>query len=278
MRPFLAALVVATGWLAVRSVLQAGDRRAAGFGGPWSPPQLPAPAWVERRVRDGALPLDAARAWTAWLGALVAGSVAAGGVGGVGLSAVTAFGLVGAPAVLLAATAGRAARLVDAALPEALDALARHLRSGATLPAALAEVPAFAGVASCVTAGATLREAIADWVRATATPGARVAGAALALAAEAGGSAAAAVDGVAATLRAELAVVAEVRAQSSQARLSAFVMAVAPVVFGALAAGTDRRTARFLLRTPIGSACLAAALALDAIGAWWMHKVTAVDA
>src|SRR5439155_897231 len=83
----------------------------------------------------------------------------------------------------------------------------------------------------------------------------------IALAAESGGAAARAIDGVGETLRANLAVAAEVRAQSAQARLSALVIALAPLGFGALAAGTDRQTADFLFRTPIGLGCLVVGLA-----------------
>ena len=101
-----------------------------------------------------------------------------------------------------------------------------------------------------------------------------LAASALALAAEAGGTQARAVDGVAATLRERLAVDAEVRALSAQARLSAIVIAIAPLVFGALAVGTDGRTAAFLLGQPLGWLCLAGGLALDALAAWWMLRIT----
>lgn len=82
------------------------------------------------------------------------------------------------------------------------------------------------------------------------------------------------IDGVAASLRANLAVAAEVRALSSQARYSAMVIALAPLAFGVVAASADGRTADFLLRTRVGVACLAAGVALDVIGAWWMHRIT----
>jgi Flp pilus assembly protein TadB len=119
--------------------------------------------------------------------------------------------------------------------------------------------------------------ALDAWPSRCPTAGVRLAVAALALSAESGGAAARAVDGVAATLRANLAVAGEVRAQAAQARLSGLVIALAPLGFGALAAGTDARTAHFLLRSTLGSLCLAGGLALDGLAAWWMHRITSVQ-
>ena len=64
---------------------------------------------------------------------------------------------------------------------------------------------------------------------------------------------------------------------SSQARLSALVIGVAPIAFAVLAAGMDGEGARFLLRTPLGLACLAVGLGLDGLGALWMHRLAQVD-
>ncbi len=35
----------------------------------------------------------------------------------------------------------------------------------------------------------------------------------------------------------------------------------------------DERTAEFLLGEPAGLACLTAGVALDGVGAWWMHRI-----
>jgi tight adherence protein B len=99
-----------------------------------------------------------------------------------------------------------------------------------------------------------------------------LAASALALAVSSGGSAGRAVDGVAATIRSRLAVAEELRALSSQARASAAVIALAPIVFGTAAAATDDRTLAFL-STPAGVAVLTAGVTLDALGAWWMSRL-----
>ena len=72
------------------------------------------------------------------------------------------------------------------------------------------------------------------------SPRSRLAAVALGVAAETGGAQARAVDAVAATLRERLAVHADVRAQSSQARLSATVIALLPVAFVVWAASPIR--------------------------------------
>jgi tight adherence protein B len=124
-------------------------------------------------------------------------------------------------------------------------------------------------------AGVPLVAALDEWAVRAPRPAVRLAVAALALATEAGGAPARAIDGVAASLRAELAVTAEVRALSSQARYSAVVIGAAPAAFGTIAALVDGRTAGFLLGTPAGLLCLASGLALDAAGGWWMHRIVA---
>ena len=45
-----------------------------------------------------------------------------------------------------------------------------------------------------------------------------------------------------------------------------------------LAAGGDEATADFLFRTPVGLGCLTAGLALDGLAAWWMARLTRIDA
>ena len=100
--------------------------------------------------------------------------------------------------------------------------------------------------------------------------------AALCLGAETGGAQARAVDGVAATVRERLAVAAELRALSSQARISALVIGLAPIGFGAFAAATDPRTSAFMLHTPAGLILLATGLVLDGLGWLWMQRLARV--
>jgi tight adherence protein B len=166
------------------------------------------------------------------------------------------------------------------ALPLFLEDVARALRAGASLRGACedaaAHAPASIGVAPALARaerGVPLAEALSGWPGDRPLAEVHVAAAALVLAADAGGPQARAVDSAAETLRERLAVAAEIRAQSAQARLSALVIGSLPVVFLSWAVLTDRRTAAFLVSQPVGWACLAAGVALEVTGAGWMRRI-----
>jgi Flp pilus assembly protein TadB len=178
----------------------------------------------------------------------------------------------------------RLERRYGTALALALEETARSLRSGASLVLALGEAaagvpPPVAGDLVQVTddAGrAGLVPALLAWRQRRSRADVALAVAALALAAEMGGGQAQAVDGVAVGLRQRLALDADLRAAAAQARLSALVIALAPVGFALFlsAGGGGRRPVPVLFGSSAGLALLAAALALDGVGAWWMVRLT----
>lgn len=246
--------------------------------------RLRAPRRVAHALADAGVTWSPPSVWTGWCAAASLSAAVGLVVGGVGLAVVVVAVVVGAPVLAWSCRRGRAERLVDDALPDVLDAVARSLRTGATLPHALREGASttrgrvgleLGALVAEVDAGTPLASAIDAWVARCPTRGVRLVGAALSLSAETGGAAARALDGVATTMRADAALVGELRAQSSQARLSGVVIALAPFAFGIVAMGTDRRTADFLLRSRLGLGCLVVGLALDAVAAWWMQRITA---
>lgn len=279
-----AALVAVAGAAARRGVLAP---RLAGLGG--GGPGKRAARVVVPPPRRLVAVLDAAgvraapgRVWSVWLLTAVAAPVTAGLAGGPGLGVTVLVVACAGPVLALGLTARRAAVRYEASVPVALDALARSLRSGGSLLQSLGEVAAavpgplgedLAVVAATARRGVPLATALDAWPARRPLPVVRLAAAALALGAETGGAQARAVDGVAATARERLAVAAEVRALSSQARASAAVLVVAPVAFAAFAAATDARAAAFMARTPLGALLLAAGLCLDAAGALWMARI-----
>ncbi len=175
-------------------------------------------------------------------------------------------------------------RRVATALPDTLEVLARSLRSGQSMRSAIgdaarsAEGPLAADLRTMVVRlerGASVPGVLARWTRERAgVRGVQLSAAAMTLAGEAGGSIAQAIDGVADTLRAELAVHAEVRSLASQAQASALLIAVLPLVFGVVAGLADPTTLGFLTSTAVGRFCLVAGLGLDLGGFVWMHRIT----
>lgn len=243
------------------------------------------PAALVTALDDADVGVRPEHAWLGWIGLGVLAALLGLATGGPAAAVVLAVPAAAGPAVALRLLAGRADRRLERELPAALELVARSLRAGSSLRDALAGAAAstpgrlgddIGAVVGTAAAGLPLAAALDEWAGRRPCAGVRLAVAALALGAESGGATARAVDGVAATLRAGEAVAAEARALSSQARLSAMVIALAPVVFTVLAAGADPRTTQFLLRTPVGLGCLAAGLALDAAAAVWMHRLTAV--
>ncbi len=174
-------------------------------------------------------------------------------------------------------------RTVAGCLPAALEELARRLRSGSSVAQAIRPAAAVAGaplnrqwssVSDDVERGAALVEVLESWALASSSPDAVMAVASLTLGHEVGGARARAVDAAAATIRERAAISAEIRAQSAQARLSALVISAIPPVFLAWTLTTDRRARAFLFGSVVGWVCLGVGLMLDAVGAWWMRRVT----
>ncbi|MDY7104008.1 MAG: type II secretion system F family protein [Actinomycetota bacterium] len=203
------------------------------------------------------------------------------------LATVVAYGLVGAGATIglvalsaasfvLARRARRGGRARSDAdeLVVVLERAARSLRSGASLSRALEDGLDGAGpglrsslgdVRSVLVAQAGFTDAVASWPVALGRDH-EIAAATLGLAADLGGGRARLLDATARLLRAELDTRAEVAAAATQARMSAAVLAVAPVGFLALSVGIDPSVADTMLHTPAGRMCLVAGVMLDLIG------------
>ncbi len=172
----------------------------------------------------------------------------------------------------------------DAQLPDALDRLASSLRSGQAVGPALVELATDVAdplgrelrtVAGSLAHGAAVAVALARWEASPeSSADVRLVAAALTLGADAGGEVARAVDRIATTLRERRELHAEVRSLATQARASAGVLALAPLAFTGLVATIEPKAATFLVTSPIGWACLAAGLSLEAVGATWMARIT----
>ena len=243
------------------------------------------PRWLAPALAAAGVDVEPAVAWALWWiggGLLLLVVLVVGGP-------LPAFLVLAAaalvPVLALRARRGHGPARMEAALPVALEAMARALRSGASMRQAVEEAatatpgPLAAElrlVSAQAARGAPLVEALQAMGERQPLPGVRLAVAALCLGVETGGAQARAVDGVASTLRDRLGVAAEVRALSAQARLSAVIIGLAPVGFGAFAAATDPRTATFVFHTVPGLLLLAVGLALDGLGWLWMRRLSRV--
>jgi tight adherence protein B len=179
----------------------------------------------------------------------------------------------------LAERLGRTPRRIDAALPGLVDELVRSLQSGATLSGALVEAASVLGplsedlssVADDLDSGAQVGVALGRWEE--RRPGTRVGQlvAAVGLALTTGGEPARLLGLVAESIRDELEVAEEARALATQARASAGVVALAPVGFAVFVAPV--RAGGFL-GSGAGIAVVVVGLLLDAVGLWWMWRLT----
>jgi tight adherence protein B len=252
------------------------------------PPVVESAGWPGLQPVTWRAALPAALATGGWQrsvpgAALVAVAACSAAVGGVGL--VAAVSVAGG---VIAVAWRRHQQAVPerrrrAQLPGALDRLAGALRGGASVPAALvtagAEVasplgPELAALGREADGGRPIVDVLDAWATRRDDAGTRLVATALVLATTVGAAPARAADGVAATLRERVDLADERRALGAQARMSAVVLSVAPIGFAALLGATDAAAARFLFDGPVGWACLAVGLSLDAAGAYWMARLT----
>lgn len=242
-----------------------------------------APTAVARALEQAGIDAPAGLLWRRWKAAVGTGSLLAFLFAGPAAAGVVVLLAAGGPAVAVRALRGRGDRRIEASLPGVLDEVARALRAGSSLLQALraasskvdGRIAADVGtVVAAVERGGGLADELDQWAARHPVPGVRLAVTALALGAETGGPQARAVDAVAATLRDREAVCHEAHALASQARASAAVMGVTPILFAVIATALDPRVAHVLLATPLGLTCLVTGLALDAVAGLWMARIT----
>ena len=172
--------------------------------------------------------------------------------------------------------ASRELRALERQLPTVATALARSVRSGATLSHALGEVAAgtvppvrhdLDGLLVAVGRGVALDHALVQWERRRRTHSVTLLVAACRLGLADGGELAAALDGVAVSLLDALEVADEARALSSQARSSAAVLVALPVLGAVGFSMVEPAVAAMLFTTRAGWLCVVVGVGLDVAGA-----------
>jgi len=241
-------------------------------------------AWPERRLRHALAPTPdrAGRdvAGTLWLAPAVA-SLVAGSVLGPAAAVVAPAAVVAARHLHRLRVRRAVSAACAAAVPAVCRTLAAELAAGVPPPEALAA--AASGAAPdplrrlLVTAASADRLGLdAAGVLATGPPGCermRLVAACWQVCSVAGGGLGTALAHLADALHDEHDAQAAVAAELVGPRLSARVMAALPLLGLALGAAFGADPLHFLLRTPAGVGCLAAALVLDAAGLWWVSRL-----
>lgn len=172
-------------------------------------------------------------------------------------------------------TGRRRAHRAPADYASLLDAIARQVRSGSSLTSAVDDEidlsTPLGVVADRLAEGSSLTEALAVVVPSHADVALTVQ--ALSATAHLGGPIAATLDEAAAVLRERAAARAERQAHSSQARLSARVLTIVPLVFAAWSAVASQRTRDVYLSDVAGAVCASCGLALNIVGSKWMKRI-----
>jgi tight adherence protein B len=249
----------------------------------WRLPNAPR-AWLERALADAAIEVTPETACELAVVGFAGIVMLTTAVSPSLLPVVAPLALLAGPIVLRAAR-GRAERRFVAALPDGLEQVSAALRGGASVPEALDVIAAARGplatdlrrVRARASLGLGLADALATWPDDRPLPPVRAVSGALAVATTIGGRAADALDGLAASLRERLGALAEARALSSQARLSALVVGGAPVAFLVFSAVVDPSSVDVLLATDTGRVCLVVGLGCEALAALWMHRILGRD-
>lgn len=173
------------------------------------------------------------------------------------------------------------ARLRSEQLPALVGAIERSLHAGASIREAVLTAAQLVGgpladelerLARRVDAGMPLGVAMRRWADESGCADIGLVAAACELGAELGRGTAAALAGVAVTLEHRRDLAADATTAAAQARASAGLLTVLPIVFVAGSTLIDTRLAATLLWTPFGWMCLATAITLDLLGMAWMRR------
>ncbi len=185
----------------------------------------------------------------------------------------------------------RPSTITPAGLGGWADEIARSLRHGSTLRAALlAELPddevlrrRSAPLRHHLERGAAVADACDSWAdeinEDSVDGGTHLAAfaAMVGAAAHLGGSVSAPLERFAAVMRQRLSDDLERSAQSAQAKMSARVLTMVPLAVLALLLATDADV-RAVLAEPAGATVVGVGLALNALGAWWMRRTVGTSA
>jgi tight adherence protein B len=171
----------------------------------------------------------------------------------------------------------------DAALPELLELTARSLRAGESLSSAVqtaarevgaAFTPSLSSALGRVDRGPTHSRVCREWAEQVPSVGRQMFAAIVGLSSELGGGAAHTFDTLALTLRARSAARSEARVLATQARASAMIIGVLPIVMSAVVVVAAPGTAVNIVRYPVCRLSFAGGCLAESVAFLWIRRLT----
>lgn len=238
-------------------------------------------------LRQSFVYLDVGRLFRLNLGALVLVGLGVGLASGEPVAALVALAVVGCvPSAALAWLRSRRTARLLSQLPDAAMLVAGAVRSGASLPQAIAqasrELPSPSGreldlVAREQRLGVSLDAAMAHLERRVPIEEVTLFVAAIRLSQETGGNLAETLERLADALRRKAAIEGKIDALTAQGRLQGWVMALLPLAVAAALFAIEPTAMRPLLTTWPGWLVCAAVLAMELLGLHWIRRIVDID-
>ncbi len=241
---------------------------------------------TRRTLSEFFLFLDPAQLWAANLGvcAVIMGLLYAAS----GTAWLSLFGLIAlaVPGMLVSHLRRRRMRHFDRQLPDFLMALAGAVRAGSGVQSALRHVTAqspaplgqeFAFMLRHQRLGLSFEQALTSLHERVPTEALGLVVSSLKIASQTGAGLASILDNIAATLRSRLYLLGRIRALTAQGRMQAWVMAGLPLLLAACLHYLDPASMQMLWRSPLGWIVVAAILALELIGLFWIRRIVTIQ-
>jgi tight adherence protein B len=180
----------------------------------------------------------------------------------------------------------REARLV-AQLPEAIDMIARAIRAGQSVDAALRDIshnlpapvgPEIGTVRDEIVMGLSFEQAVRHFeARFARVADVKILCAALVIQRETGGNLTRILGGLAHTIRQRGRLQMQVRAMSAEGRMSSLVLGLIPIAFGAITWLLNPDYIALLFTHPTGKALLALAVGLVGLGFYFLRRIARIE-
>jgi tight adherence protein B len=182
----------------------------------------------------------------------------------------------------------RTARLrkLEEQFPEAVDLIGRAIRAGHPLPAALKMVAEecpdpiaseFRRTFEEIRFGLPAEDTLGGLADRLPLVDLRIFVTAVLIQREVGGNLAEILDNLTAIIRQRFTLMRQVRVLTAEGRMSMYVLGLLPFAIGLFVFYSNPGYVMTLFTHPAGKAMIAAALTLQAVGWWWMSRITNID-